>query len=275
MRPGTQHGGRHDRAHPRPAEQVGPPGAHQLDGRRTGAFSQPGGLSELSERARSGGVGSRPGAVDSPVGHCHSARVSVLRRSDREVCDVAACAGCLPARAGGAGDGSCERCGRVRRQLRPPLADQPHRGHLPGEPQLRQPLRQLGRRQRRPPRPGVPHCPGQPGRHALPVPVAERRQPDLAAAAGDLYRRHHRDDVHQPFPQPAVCHRRLHPGHRDHLPAARGVRAQRGAQRDRPARWLHPRPGAPLLPGAVPAQRRSPEPVCDRQRRGRVGDGGL
>ena len=38
---------------------------------------------------------------------------------------------------------------------------------------------------------------------------------------------------------------------------------------------LHPRPRAPLLPGAVPAQRRPAEPLHARQRRGRAHDGRL
>ncbi len=40
-----------------------------------------------------------------------------------------------------------------------------------------------------------------------------------------------------------------------------------------PARRLHARPRAPLLPGAVPARRRQAEPLRDRQRRGRPDDG--
>ena len=39
------------------------------------------------------------------------------------------------------------------------------------------------------------------------------------------------------------------------------------------ARRLHPRPGAPLLPGAVPAQRRPAEPLRHRLGRGRADDG--
>ena len=39
------------------------------------------------------------------------------------------------------------------------------------------------------------------------------------------------------------------------------------------ARRLHARPRAPLLPGAVPARRRPPEPLRHRQRRGRPDDG--
>ena len=165
--------------------------------------------------------------------------------------------------------------GRFGRRWRPAVAGQPHRGHLPGEPQLRQPVRHVGGRQRPPRRPAVPDHPGQPGRHPVPVPAPERRQPDLAAPVGPLHRHHHRDRVLQPLPQPAVHHRRLHPAGGHHLPAARGVRPQRRPQRHRPARRLHPRPGPPLLPGAVPAQRRPPEPLCDRQRRRRADHGRL
>lgn len=49
-------------------------------------------------------------------------------------------------------------------------------------------------------------------------------------------------------------------------------------KRPDPRRWQHATPqppgrGAPLLPGAVPAQRRPTKPVCDRQRRGWPGMG--
>jgi hypothetical protein len=56
---------------------------------------------------------------------------------------------------------------------------------------------------------------------------------------------------------------------------SRRVRAERGRGRQRPTRWAHARPRAPLLPGAVPAERRAPEPLCNRQRRGRARHGHL
>ena len=43
----------------------------------------------------------------------------------------------------------------------------------------------------------------------------------------------------------------------------------------RPARRLHPRPGAPLLPGAVPARRRPAGPLRHRLGRGRADHGAL
>ena len=198
-----------------------------------------------------------------------------MQRSGREVRYVATRRDPVPAAGGGPGRGPGGRRGRVRPRPGPALADQPHRGHLPGEPQLRQPLRRLGEGQRPAQRPPAPHHPGQPGGHAVRLPAAERRQPDLPAAVGPLHRHHHWHDVHESLPQPAVHHRRLHPPGSHHLPAVRDVRPQRGAERQRAARRLHSRPGAPLLPGAVPAQRRTPEPLCDRQRRGRAGHGGL
>ena len=176
---------------------------------------------------------------------------------------------------------------------------QAHRRHLRGEPQLRQPVRAVGRRQRPARhRPGRrrrrPHDAGRPGRHAVPVPEAARRQPrhrrrgqhaqQAAVQPGDGHvpGQQHRH-LHEPLPERAVQHRPVHPGRRDDLPAAEpGVqlpeRDQNGALQGRrhagrPARRLHARPGPPVLPGAVPAQRRPAEPLRDRQRLGRDDDG--
>ena len=59
------------------------------------------------------------------------------------------------------------------------------------------------------------------------------------------------------------------------LPGAGHARAQRRAQGQRPAGRLHARPRPPLLPGAVPAQRRAPEPLRDGLGRRRPDDGPL
>ena len=68
-------------------------------------------------------------------------------------------------------------------QLRP---RRPHRRHLPGEPQLRQPLRPLGGRPRSARRGPGAHPPDQPTGHALHLPAAERRQPHVAAPLGPV-----------------------------------------------------------------------------------------
>ena len=73
-----------------------------------------------------------------------------------------------------------------------------------------------------------------------------------------------------------VQHRRLHPGRRTTCPDRRPpvqLAERRRSNGTRAARRLHPRPGPPVLPGAVPAQRRAAEPLRDRQRRGRHDDG--
>ena len=64
----------------------------------------------------------------------------------------------------------------------------------------------------------------------------------------------------------------VHPADGHDVPAAARVRAGQRHAEDDPsgaAGRLHARPRAPLLPGAVPAQRRQPEPLRDRQRRDR------
>ena len=101
---------------------------------------------------------------------------------------------------------------------------------------------------------------------------------DLAdAARGPTSTRH--DPAHDVpdshFPNhPFLIDNYIEAGGQD-LPGARGVRAQRRAQglARRPPGWLHPRPGAPLLPGAVPARRRQAGPLRDGLRRGRADDG--
>src|SRR5215216_5142818 len=81
---------------------------------------------------------------------------------------------------------------RSRRGASPPRRqgaeeDPPLRRDLPGEPLLRQPVRRLGAGRRRRRRRSGAHDPGQPGRGAVPVPAAERRQPDVASAHRQLH----------------------------------------------------------------------------------------
>ncbi len=70
--------------------------------------------------------------------------------------------------------------------------------------------------------------------------------------------------------QQAVHDRPLHRSHRQDLPGAGRLRPQRRAegQPGRIAGRLHARPGPPVLPGAVPDQRRHAEPLRHRFRRG-------
>ena len=91
--------------------------------------------------------------------------------------------------------------------------------------------------------------------------------PPLSA---DVQRRDDGDAVRQPLHEQPVHDRRASSRRpRQTCPAPGVFAAQRRAERHRPARRLHARPRAPLLPGAVPAQRRQAEPLHDRQRRGR------
>ena len=118
------------------------------------------------------------------------------------------------------------------------------------------------------------HDAGQPGRLRRSVPAAERRQPDLAAADGGL---------HDTQPTAFTSHFPNAPFTIDDYIApedttcpAPGVSAPNGVlEGQRPAGRLHARPRAPLLPGAVPAQRRPAGPLRDRLRRRRPDDGQL
>ena len=77
---------------------------------------------------------------------------------------------------------------------------------------------------------------GQDG-DALHLPAAERRQPDVAAAAGDLHRHHDRRRRSQSaLHQRAVHDRRLHPADATTCPAPGDSRAQRRARRARGCR---------------------------------------
>ena len=107
-----------------------------------------------------------------------------------------------------------------------------------------------------------------PDRRALHVPAAARRQPDGAAAVAAL-----RCD--RPLRERAVHDRRRDPGHGHDVPAP-GVFAANGVpERHGPARRLHSRHRAPLLPGAVPARQRQAGPLRAGQRRGGPRDGAL
>ena len=82
-------------------------------------------------------------------------------------------------------------------------------------------------------------------------------------------------DAHEPLPNaPFRIDDYIAPDGHD-VPAAGRVRRQRRAEGHRAARRLHARPRAPLLPGAVPAQRRPAEPLRHGQRRRRPDDGPL
>src|SRR3954452_15051773 len=170
---------------------------------------------------------------------------------------------------GARGAGAGHECGGMRRVRgrpdTPRTSYRPYRGDLRGEPQLRQPVRRLGRRRRAARRAAA--AAGRAGRHATGLSAAERRQPDLAATSGALYRNGRRTAGQLGVPQPAVPDRRLHRAAGLDLSRAGPVRAQRDPEGAGPARWLHARPRAPLLPGAVPDQRRADEPLRRRQRR--------
>ena len=132
-----------------------------------------------------------------------------------------------------AGNGVRSRQGRRARRR---CADRSHRRHLRGEPLLRQPLRQVGGRRRPPQRRRRAHDAGQPGRRSLRVPAAERRQPHVAAAAGDVHE-HDAPAFSSHFTQRPVQDRRLHRADRHDLPGAGRLRRQRRAE------------GQPALPG--------------------------
>ena len=164
------------------------------------------------------------------------------------------------------------------------------RGDLRGEPQLRQPLRRLGqgRRPRRStagPRPSPAHTTQVAAGRARRTPACMQNDVNLdGRAAGrrpagpeSVPRPTGPGRLRQPLQQQAVQDRHLHQADRHHLPADRTTcSASRTASPTGPtgtARRLHPRPGAQVLPGAVPAQRRPAEPLRHRQRRGRPVDG--
>ena len=113
---------------------------------------------------------------------------------------------------------------------------------------------------------------GQPGRRAVHVPAAERRQPDVAAAQRARATTT-TATTRSTATSPTTRSRSTTPGRipmtAKTCPAPGVFAAQRRAGSHRPARRLHARPRAPLLPGAVPAQRRQAESLHDRQRRGR------
>ena len=179
----------------------------------------------------------------------------------------------------------------VHRRLQAP------RGDLRGEPQLRQPLRQVGKgRQGKGGRTEAGHGrhdPGRPGRQPDHVPAPERRQPHHDQPDDAVARRHHPPGPADPallghhcegrgLRQPlhleqAVLDQQVHQADRRNLRAdeqVRGLRCPEG----RPAgaaRRLHPRHRAPLLPGAVPARPRQAGPLLDRQRRRGADPGSL
>ena len=72
--------------------------------------------------------------------------------------------------------------------IEPPQSDQSHRRHLRGEPQLRQLVWIVGRCQRPAQRAAGQTGAGEPGRDPILLSEAERCEPDIAAAFGDLHR---------------------------------------------------------------------------------------
>ena len=169
------------------------------------------------------------------------------------------------------------RLGAGEQRAEGPQRHQPHRRHLRGEPQLRQSLRRLGRREW----PGgggrCAHDPGDSEQYVAPARIhlldAERREPRVSARSA-LHRLDDRHHLHEPFHQPTVQHRGVHPGGRADVSAAGCLCTERAsAERRQPARRLHPRHSPPLLPGAVPAEQWESEPLRDRKRRRRPRDG--
>ena len=196
----------------------------------------------------------------------------LTHRRTLALCAAAALALAAPAVAAAQGPATA----RPRRPPRQGAArGQAHRRHLRGEPQLRQPVRRLGGRQRAAPRRSRAHDAGQPERHALHVPAAGRREPGDAAAAGDVHGHDDRDGFESNFRNArSTIDDFIQPEDDQDVPGAAASSPPTACSNaHRPARRLHARPRAPLLPGAVPAQRRQAEPLRDRQRRRRPDHG--
>ena len=163
-------------------------------------------------------------------------------------------------------DGGRRHGQRRRRRERPRrrqrgLEGQAHRGDLRGEPQLRQPVRRLGGRERaRATRSAAKTI--QIGQMGVPVhvPAAERRNLTVPPLSSPLC------DATDHFANaPFTIDDSIPPRPRD-VSRSRASFAPNGLlpNGSGPARRLHPRPRAPLLPGAVPARRREAEPLRDR-----------
>ena len=150
----------------------------------------------------------------------------------------------VPTRAGAGGADAVRRAGfgaGGRARGNAPGQDRPLRRDLPGEPQLRQPVWRLGGCRRGGACGCGTHDAGRPGRGSVRLPAAERRQ--------------HRAGVPA---ERTVPDRAVHSAIGKDLP-------ERCQGPDGAAGRLHARSGSPLLPGAVPAQRRAAEPLYDRQ----------
>src|SRR5450759_751663 len=153
--------------------------------------------------------------------------------------------GCRAAvRGAGQQSGGGRRPGGWGRRRRPRPLPPPGRD-LPGEPQLRQPVRRVGvgcrpGRRWRGERGTYAHPTSGPGRHAVRLPAAERRQPDLAAATGELHRHRRRQAGGQRLRQRPLPGRRPHQDGRHHLSEAGPVGRERDGGRDRRAGRLHP-----------------------------------
>src|SRR5450759_4847742 len=153
--------------------------------------------------------------------------------------------GCRAAvRGAGQQSGGGRRPGGWGRRRRPRPLPPPGRD-LPGEPQLRQRVRRavLGCRpgpRWRGERGTYAHPASGPGRHPVRLPAAERRQPDLAAATGELHRHRRRQAGDQRLRQRPLPGRRPHQAGRHHLSEAGPVGRERDGGRDRRAGRLHP-----------------------------------
>ncbi len=114
---------------------------------------------------------------------------------------------------------------------------QERRGDLPGEPQLRQPVRVVGEGREgagRRPAPGDhrPEAADRSGRHGLRMPAAERCEPHLTSA-GLLLRRPRPRHRQQRVRQQALHDRRLHRADGHDLSGTGSLRTQRSPERQR------------------------------------------
>ena len=173
--------------------------------------------------------------------------------------------------------GRIARSGQIGPEAsRAPRRLQAPRGDLRGEPLLRQPVRRAGARstakpsRARPTRRGERDA-GRPVRRALRLPAAERREPDQPAAVDDLHRtRAHGIAASHFTNEPFSIDDYIAPTDKT-CPAPGVFGAQRRAEGLAGALpgGCTARPGAPLLPGAVPDRRRPAGPLRHRVRRGR------
>ena len=151
--------------------------------------------------------------------------------------------------------------------------DQAHRGDLRGEPQLRQPVRRVGGRRTGSAGRRVRPCQPRTRPTARALPCLPQNDVNLASPTRCRRRVTARSTgvtvdsafANQPFASTTTSRRRTRPARR----RASSPRTACSTTRRGAARRLHRGPRPPLLPGAVPDQRRRAGPVRHRQRRGR------